>query len=102
VAYGAAASEAPVALVDLSTWDSDEDAAQMEAALRQWMARASGAKEVAPDQPGIFEGPAEAWSVERHGREILALFGVPRDARAAVSTEVWAKWKVARAAKPQP
>jgi hypothetical protein len=95
VAYGAPGSDAPVALVDLSAWDSEEDASQMETALRQWMARASGAKEAAPDQPGIFEGPTEAWSVERHGREILALFGVPKDARAAVSTEVWAKWKVA-------
>ncbi len=79
VAYGS--GDQPLALIDLSTWDTEADAIQIERALQKWMeGRSAG----------------EAWTVDRHGREVLALFGVPSGMGAAISHEVWQTWRITR------
>jgi hypothetical protein len=95
VVYGQEGADAPLAIVDLSTWDSDDDAVQMESALRKWMARKAGQPEPPVDQPSLHIAGDAVWSVERHGRHLLALFGVPKESRSAVTDEVWRTWKVA-------
>ncbi len=96
VAY--ADGDGPVSVIDLSTWDSDDDALQAEVALRRFFALQQK-EECAADQPAVWESGGEAWSVERHGRQLLALFGVPAQSRATIADEVWKGWKVA-AVKP--
>ncbi len=97
VAYGG--DDGPVAVVDLSTWDSDDDAVQAESALRKLLPKQTNLPEVAPDAAAIYVVGDEAWSVERRGRQLLAMFGVPKAAQRAAADEVWAKWKVGAAKK---
>ena len=92
VAYGG--PEGPVAVATLSTWDTEQDALEMESALRRWLAKHLGQPEPAADQPAVLTKDGESWSVERHGREILALFGVAEESRGAMVEEIWKGWKV--------
>lgn len=89
VVYGEPGDEGkPVVVLDLSTWDSEEEAQQAESAFKVVMAR--GAKgSGSPSAPSVIERDGEAFAVERRGREVLALFGVPAAQRAAVSEEAW-------------
>jgi hypothetical protein len=93
VAYGT--SDGPVVVIDRSTWDTDDDAVQAESAARKFLAGLTGLTAPPADQPAIFESNGEASSVERRGRDVVLIVGAPKDARAAVATEVWSKWKVA-------
>ncbi len=107
VAYGEPEGDKPVTVIDLSGWDTEEDAKEMAAALRQFMARATGRDkgrnkdEDAAREPKAggaeYASGGEAWFVERRGREVLAIFGAPPELRAAITDEVWAKWKVSYA-----
>jgi hypothetical protein len=92
VAYGG--PEGPVTVAALSTWDTEQDALEMESALRRWMAKHLGQPEPAADQPAVLTKDGEGWSVERRGREVLALFGVPEEGRAGLAEEVWKGWRV--------
>ncbi|MSP61269.1 MAG: hypothetical protein EXR72_13170 [Myxococcales bacterium] len=94
VAY--ALAEGPVAVIDLSTWDSEDDAIQIDSALRKLLPRQTAQAEKSPDLPPVYTVGGEAWSVERRGRDVLVMFGVPKDARAAATDEIWKKWKIGR------
>lgn len=92
VAYGG--PEGPLAVATLSTWDTEQDALEMESALRRWLAKHLKQPEPAADQPAVLTKDGEGWSVERHGREVLALFGVTEESRAGVAEEMWKSWKI--------
>ena len=98
VAYGETSEEdKPVCLIDLSAWDSEEDAKQATSALRALVARQIGRSEPSPSvEPAVFEKDAEAWHVERRGSEVLAMFGVPAATRTEIAEQVWSGWKVAQ------
>jgi hypothetical protein len=68
---------------------------QFESALRKWLARQAGQPEPAADQPSLHVTGGDAWSAERRGRHVLALLGVPKEARTQVADEVWRTWKIA-------
>ena len=97
VVYGDAASDArPVVVINLSTWDTEEDARQAESALRVVMSPgARPTKAGAEPPPAIQERDGESFVVERRDRDLLAIFGVPSEARMQVVDEVWKGWKVA-------
>ena len=86
--------DGPVAIVDLSTWDTEDDAVELETAARHWLAKCSKQPEPAADKPAIFTTNNESNALERHGRQVLTMIGVPADKRAAIADEVWKKWKV--------
>lgn len=98
VVYGEADSDKPVVVIDLSAWDSEADAREAEAALRAVIAHEGAAARPAAEGavlPAVVEREGEAWSVERRGQKIVALFGAPVEARAALADEVWAGFSVA-------
>jgi hypothetical protein len=77
VAY--ADGDAPPVVVDLSAWDTETDAKEMEAAAIQLLPKLA--------QPG------EEWFVERKRDRVLVVFGAPQGSRAAVAADVWKGWK---------
>lgn len=101
VAYGEPGDTKPVTVVDFSSWDTEEDASEAAAAMQKLMARLTG-KETGPKnldvkeskEPASYDVGGESFYCERRGREVLSIFGVPVEIRAAVADEVWAKWKV--------
>jgi hypothetical protein len=99
--------DAPPAIVTLSAWDSETDAKEAEAAARklfamQYPARAaksetdftSGQKS---EMGFTSDAAGDEWFVERHGDELVILFGVPAGSHEAVAADVWKSWKVAPA-----
>lgn len=92
VAYGG--PEGPLAVASLSTWDTEQDALEMESALRRWLAKHLKQPEPAADQPAVHTKDGEGWSVERRGREVVALFGVAEESREAVAEEMWKGWRI--------
>ena len=69
VAYGQ--DEGPVHLVDLSAWDSEEDATQFEQAMRKWMARQTAQPERATEDLAVFLAGDEAWATERDRKSVV-------------------------------
>jgi len=122
VAYGpaeagaAAGADPEVAVVDLSAWDTEQDAIEAESALRTLLqrqlhegteaephpahaARTRPHPAAKPLAPARYTAGANTWSVERRGSAVLALFGVPSEKHDAVVAETWKSWKVGAAAK---
>lgn len=94
VAY---ADDSPATLpvvIDLAVWDTETDAREAAEAADKLLAHLAGQK---PAPGGSYiDARGEAWAVERHGDQILVLFGVPATALKAVSAEVWRSWKVVK------
>lgn len=88
--------EGAVSVASFSAWDSEEDAREIEGALRRWLASALSQRE--PESsfvgPVVYQARGEAWSVERRDRRVLAWFGIAAERHLAATDEVWAKWKV--------
>lgn len=102
VAFGEADDGKPITVIDYSSWDTEEDAKEAAGAMQKLMARQTG-KDTNPknldfkeskEGAASFDVGGESFSCERRGREVLSIFGVPTELRAAVADEVWAKWKV--------
>ncbi len=96
VAYAPPAGEdakRSITIVDLSSWDSENDAREAERAGKKLLAKL-GHKNDEID-PGIFRDSDESeWSVERSGDRVLLIFGAPKGVRAELSERVWKSWKV--------
>jgi hypothetical protein len=103
VAYGAPEDGSEVAVVDLSAWETEEDARQAEQAFERALPRGTPPppRDGGP-APGTVEVGGEVWSVERRGDRVLALFGVPADSAAAVAAQVWSGFTVITPPPPLP
>jgi hypothetical protein len=91
--------DAPPAIVTRSVWDSETDAKEAEAAARKLVAALAGGKSdktEKSDAAFVSDAAGDEWSVERHGDELVVLFGVPSGTHESVAAEVWKSWKVAR------
>jgi hypothetical protein len=88
VAYAADDAAQPV-VIDLSVWDTEPDADEAAAAFRRLFAKITGGN--APEGPvaRFLDPNGEVWRVERHGREVLCLFGAPAANDAAIADEAW-------------
>jgi hypothetical protein len=84
VAY--AAKDAPPVVVDLSVWDTEADAVEAEAAFKKLFGKITGATASAGSR--FVDPNGDAWRVERHGKEVLALFGAPAN-DAPIAAEAW-------------
>jgi hypothetical protein len=112
VAYAdAAAPDSLPVVVDLSSWDTETDAKEAEAAARALFARtvakpsaaaaggADGGAAAAPASTGpsaVFNDGTDDFTVERRGQSLLLIFGVPPSVREATTDEVWRTWQVGK------
>jgi hypothetical protein len=98
VAYGDPATpDAPPAIVELSSWDTETDAKEAEAAARKLLAKLAGKPEAAAGQPARYlDANGDEWSVERKTDQLLLLLGTPPSSHDAVTAEVWKTWKAAK------
>lgn len=86
VAYAdAAAAEAPVTVIDLSTWDTEGDAKEAELVAQRLMQK-------------LADGDAghDDWLVSRDGDKLLLVFGAPKGTGPQVIAEVMKSWKISR------
>jgi len=95
VAYGDPATpDAPPAIVELSSWDTETDAKEAEAATRKMLAKLSGKPEAPAGQPARYlDANGDEWSVERKADQLLMLLGTPPAGHDAIAAEVWKTWK---------
>ena len=88
VAYRDNEGQRPPSLMLFSSWDSEKDAKEAEAAARKWMAKAVGK----PTAPVLADLNGDEWVVERKAERLLILVGIPTGKRQAVATEIWHNW----------
>lgn len=117
VAYARPGDALP-AILWMSSWDTDTDAAEAEQAGKRALYGLSGAlasakpssshrqshdkavpstPKLTPFEPAVYKdtrSPEISHSLRRKGRIILVLSGVPSDREAAIASEVFATWKV--------
>lgn len=82
-----------VTVVDLSVWDTEQDAREVEAALRELLARQTGHTDRLKELFFVKDG--RVWAVERRGAQVVAMFGAPEGVRQALTDEVYSTWRVA-------
>jgi hypothetical protein len=90
VAY--ADGEGLPSLVILSAWDTEGDAKEAADAAKKVVAKLTGKPEAALST----DNAGDAWSVERRGDKLLLLCAVPASAQAAITSDVWNSWKIAK------
>ena len=98
VAYGdpAAPDKLPT-VIDLSSWDSETDAKEAEAAARALLAKLAGKPEAAAGQPAFYtDANGEEWLAERKGDKLLMVLGAPAATHEPVAAEIWKTWKVTK------
>ena len=96
VTYRAASPDAALALVQMTTWDSEADAlefanAQRHVLLARKMKSGSGAT---GNLWTYSESDSSQWSVQLLGRHVLTLGGFPPGIREKLQLEVWKKWRI--------
>ncbi len=98
IVYGSIASESdPISIVNLSIWDTVTDAIEAEYAGLRLMSGLARAK-VALSSGVFADAKSHLWSVERHGDQVLMIFGSPSKTRQAeIRDAVWKTWTVERA-----
>jgi hypothetical protein len=88
----AASNDSPVTIVNLSVWDTETDAKEVEAA---------GKKLLAAMAPPADKPDKSEWWLERKEDKILMVFGAPAGTQQALSAEAWKLWKTERPAPKQ-
>ncbi|HZS35725.1 MAG TPA: hypothetical protein VFF06_02815 [Polyangia bacterium] len=88
--------DAPPAIVTRSVWDSETDAKEAESAATKLIARLVPTPDKKAESNFTSDAAGDEWFVERHGDELIILFGVPASTHETVAAEVWKNWKVAR------
>jgi hypothetical protein len=92
VAYADAASiDSPVTIVNLSVWDTETDAKEVEAAGKKLLAAMTGTD----------KSDKSEWWLERKEDKVLMVFGAPAGTQQALSAEAWKLWKTERPATKQ-
>jgi short-subunit dehydrogenase len=83
VAYGE--GDGPVTVVDFSTWDTEGDAKEAEAAAKRLMQKLAEADEKRDD-----------WVAARQDDKLVLVFGAEKGKGQAIIAEAWKTWKVSR------
>jgi hypothetical protein len=81
-----------VAVVDYSTWDSEQDAIEFEEAQLEALAKLAG-KPAQATGPAVYPAGPLVYAVARTGTRVLSAFGVPAAAWPKLQAEV-ARWRV--------
>ncbi len=96
VAY--AVGEAKPTVVILSTWDTETDAKEAEAACGKVVAHLAKSKPTMSPSPASVvqqvDRAGDAWRVERRGSAVLLLAGVKAELAEDTAEVVWRDWKI--------
>jgi hypothetical protein len=78
-------ANAPVTVIDLSTWDTEGDAKEAELVAQRLLQKLADADPAHDD-----------WIVSRDGDKLLMVFGAPKGAGPQVVADVMKNWKISR------